>query len=1169
VGKTIAKARELRPQIRKRGHLDVRLFGHLDVALDGDPFRLATPRKSLQVLAYLLLHRAAPVSREYLAFLLFPDDEEGVARTRLRSTLSELQKILPQPASEYVIVDAEKLAWNPEADIWLDVDAFAEASQDPRRCGEAIDLYRGDLLPEVYDEWLDGIRELHRNAYLRCLTERVSQARRDADLALAIETARRILTVDPWREDIVRRIVAMRYESGDRAGALAEYGAFAKRLRAEMHADPMPETKAVAERISRGQAPPDEESAVELSSNAGSAALPFVGRRDEMERLLGTWSRAARGHGACAFVGGEPGIGKSRLALEFAHAVEDRGGRVLIGATSSPEAVPYESVVDALRSALPLVAELKPTVALASVAALLPEIHARVALPALPQLDAPSERIRLFESLFRCLTDLAAPRPLLLVLEDLHWAQAATLELLQFLLRRIPGAPVMVVATYRDEESPHLHALHQLRREVRATAGAQSLWLSRLSVSDIEELRAHVDDVRDRPAEALLATSQGNPFFLTQLVVELREGERAAAPPASLEAAVSRRIERLSDHARTAAEIAACIGDRFSRDVVREVSAWEEATLNDALDELLDRRIIREAGRGILEYAFTHHLVYEAILRAVSPSDAAVRRRRIARVLERLYPERVSELSAALAAHYEAAGDLANAARCYLEAARRSIAIGALAEARMHCERALALEVDARVRAELLLERAVIESRQGDSTSWDAALTALERVDELLGDPVVHRSSLLRRMEFAVAMGNAAMHDQAARALRTLIPEEDLAWRAALDLSEAKMASVLGDLTESYAAGEAALARSRAAGDEAGATRALCALLQVEAHRGHLSAAQELFEEAMRVAARAGDPVLELLAANSGWVVMYQRRDVQRCRTLASRCLDLAVKVGDRAAEAQAHGQLGVALSVTGSGAEYRAAREHYACAARICRETGNPIGSAVLLNEAMLEMKLGFFERAERSTKEATELFERAKHERGHIGGLNNLVFLRACTGDFAGARRAGELGLKLARAHGFGVLEASILENLAFAEGSARNYARAIELAEASFAQRSKSESEVWSSKTLADVAIWHAALGNMPAARDAIARMLSDEDAIFRGTEWPAYCYWAAAQIYHLDGREADAARMLKRARQLMLETSNEMEAEDREQYLSIPWHRDILQASDAGLWPDPPR
>ena len=1169
MGKAVAKVSEFRPKrAKKHGHLDIHLFGHLEVALDGGRFNLATPRKSLQVLAYLLLHRESPVSREYLAFVLYPDDEEGAARTKLRATLAELPKILPQPADRYVVVDVDKVAWNPDADVWLDVDAFVAASNDRSRLGEAIGLYRGDLLPEVYDEWLDVLRERYRNAYLRCLSERVSELRRQADLAQAIETARNVLAVDPWREDMVRRIIAMRYESGDRAGALSEYAAFAKRLRAEINAEPMPETAAVAERISLGQALAADAGEEGRAPATGSSVLPFVGRRDEMERLLETWGRAARGRGTCAFVGGEPGIGKSRLALELAHTVEDRGGRVLVGTTSSPEAIPYESVVDSLRSALPLVASLKSSATLAVVAALLPELHARAALPTPPRLDASSERIRLFEALFRCMADLAAQRPLLLVLEDLHWAQPASLELLQFLMRRIAGAPVMILVTYRDEESLRLQALHRLRREARAAAGAQNIWLSRLSVTDVEELRATLPGVRDRAAETLIAASQGNPLFLSQFVVEIRE-DALASVPASLQASVERRVERLSERARVAAEIASCIGDRFSRDALREVSAWDEDALTEALDELLDRRIVREAGgRGVLDYAFTHHLVQDAIASGVPPEHAATRRRRVARVLERLYPERLPELSPSLAAHYEFAGDVPNAARCYLEAVRRSVSIGALQEAREQCERGLALDADPKQRAELLLESVTIESRCGDRESRSAALLRLESLDAQLDDPALHCATLLQRMEFASAAEDRVMHDNAARALQACIPHDDALSNAALHLAEAKMAFGQGRLADASAASESALACSRAAHDEAGTTRALCSLAQVEAHRGHLSAAEVLFDEAAQVAVRAADPVLEFLALSSGWTIAYQRRDMKRCRSLADRCLELAVKLGDRPAEAHAHSRLGVTFSA--AGMEYKRAREHYAAATRIYGESGNPAGSAgPLMNEAILEMKLGFFEKAGAATETAIDFFERVGDERGRCGGLNNLVSVRGCMGQVAGAREAAELALDLARRHGFGLLEASVLENLAFAEGLAGDYARAVEVVEPSFELRSRSESQIWSTMALANLAIWHAGLGNLHAARDAAHRVLADEDAIMRATEWPAYCYWAAAQAFHAGGDSAEATRALDRGRRLMAASANELEAEDREQFLAIRWHADLARAAEDDVWPDPAR
>ena len=413
--------------------------------------------------------------------------------------------------------------------------------------------------------------------------------------------------------------MALRCESGDRAGALAEYERFAKLLRLELKVQPMPETLTLRETIARGElvepnAPP--ELAAPTSISARSATLPFVGRQTEMGQLLETWSRVARGRGACVFVGGEPGVGKSRLILELAHAVEESGGRVLIGATGSPEATPYESIVDALRSALPLVASLKASMWLACIAELLPEIRTRVAgLPEVPHIDAESERIRLFESLFRCFSGLAQPRPLLLVLEDLHWAQSASIALLRALLRRVSGVPIMIVATYRDDETPRPHPLHRLRSEARAAACAQSLSLRTLSLEDVHELTGALPEIPDLKAADLLTVSAGNPLFLTQLIDDLRHGEQSA-PPASLEALVAVRIGQLSEEARTAAEIAASIGTRFSHDALRDVSGWDEAAIGNALDELLDCRHVHDeaSGRGLFEYAFSSQIFQRQLL---------------------------------------------------------------------------------------------------------------------------------------------------------------------------------------------------------------------------------------------------------------------------------------------------------------------------------------------------------------------------------------------------------------------------------------------------------------------------------------------------------------------------------------------------------------------------
>jgi DNA-binding SARP family transcriptional activator/tetratricopeptide (TPR) repeat protein len=1151
--------------------LRIGLLGHVAVEVNGTPFKLATPRKTLPVLAYLLLNRDVPIARDFLAYVMWPDEEEEPARTKLRMTLYDLARVLPpELEGRALIVDGDSVLLRPDLNLWLDVEEFNRLIGNPQRTEDAVSLYRGDLLAALYDEWVFPERERHRNAFLAGLLQLVSQARRQRNFVSGIARAQQILAIDPWREDVVRQVMALRCESGDRAGAMAEYERFAKLLRVELNVQPMPETLTLRETIARGDVfEPNAtlEPAATPSSLVRSATLPFVGRQMEMGQLLETWSRAARGRGACVFVGGEPGVGKSRLILEFAHAVEESGGRVLIGTTGSPEATPYESVVDALRSALPLVASLKGSLWLACIAELIPEIRARVAgLPAVPHIDAESERIRLFESLFRCLSGLAQPRPLLLVLEDLHWAQSASITLLRSLLRRVSGERIMIVATYRDNETPRPHPLHRLRSDARAAACAQSLSLRTLSLDDVNELTGALADIPDLEAVNLLAVSAGNPLFLTQFIHDLRHGERSA-PPGSLEALVAARIGQLSEEARTAAEIAAFVGARFSHDAIRDVSGWDEAAIGSALDELFDRRIVREAsGRGLFEYAFSHQIFQEKIAAGVPPERAVARHRRVARVLEELYADRASELSATIARHYELAGDGANAARCYLTAVRRSIGVGAPDEAHALSDRALALTADPRSRAEIFFERETIEFRRGNRSAQEAALASLRELAVSLADPELQRLTLLRRIEFATSIGDLAMLETAIRELRTHAPHDDAAWR--LHIAEAKLAFSKGRLAEAYASAEAALDCSRGSGIGVGIAQALCFLAEIEANRGNLSEAEALFDEAERAAADATDPELVYLSLSSAFAIAYNRRDLQRCMALGQRWLERAAALGDRPAEARARGRLGLTLTATGT--RYAEAREHFANSVRFYNEMGDMAKAAgEALNGAVLETRLGFFEKAVAATEKAVELFEGVHDQRGRVIGLANLGFLRACAGNIEGARSAALEARELAQQLEFGLIEASALENLAFAEAAAGKLSDAIAHAETALEVRARSQSEVWSSKTLADLAVWNAALANMPAAHDHVRRLLADEKGFPATTEWPEYCYWAAAQVFRLEGKLPEASRALDRARQVVQAAAEGLDADDRESFAAISWHVDIAAAAQRGVWPDPPR
>ncbi|HEY1429172.1 MAG TPA: AAA family ATPase, partial [Candidatus Tumulicola sp.] len=1065
--------------------LKIRLLGQLDIRLGDRPFAFSTPRKSLEVLAYLLLNRGAPVAREHLAFVLYPDDEESSARAKLRATLNDMPKLLPPPLAHYVTVDTEKVAWNDDASLWLDVDAFATAAARSDGANAAVDIYRGDLLPQLYDEWIEHPRETLRNTYLRCLDDAISIARGKADFAAAIEAARAILAIDPWREDIVRRAIAIRYEAGDRAGALTEYETFVKRLRTEMRAEPMAETIALVERIRRGTESIEQDVAPEVSA-VTAPVLPFVGRQRDLNELLEGWECAVSRQGNVAFIAGEAGIGKSRLANEFAYVVERRGGRVVGGRTSFPEAMPYEAASDALRSAIPLLSALPQKTVLASLATIAPELRRRLTLPELSQLTAEGERIRLFDALARALTDLAAQRPLLCIFEDLHWAQQATCDLVEFLARRIAGTRVMLVITHRSDDMPPSHPLHGVRAVAQRAGGITNVILRRLAHGDIETMHSLLGDSAGLAVDELADVSRGNPHFLTQLVLERREDPRARVPE-TLELALERRLERLSDEARTAAEIAACMGDYFSVEAVREVSAWDDTTLGNALDELLDRRIVRETpSRSLFDFAFAHHAVQQAIVNEVPPQRAAMRRRRIARVFETLYLEHAPELVTSIARQYDLAGDGANAARCYLDAVRYSTSVGALDEARELCDRGIELATEPRISAELRFEEATIEARRGHLERWESALMALETAVEALGDPQLLRLALLRRFEYANVRNDNDAEARTIARLRETIEPDDSHWMAQLHLAESMIAYDAGHLPEAQVAARNGLAAARAAGEVDIEARLLCQLAAVEAERGNFTEADRLFRETRAVTDRSSNLELRLSALRSEWPIAYRQRRIDRAVEIAAEVLALAEQFGDRPTQGRAHDRLGVA--VTASGRDIASARRHFALGRELMEDSGQTnILAGNLSNAAILEIRLGFFERGLEITERALEAFERADSPRGVAIVLDNLVFLRAYTGRFEEARAAARRGLELAEQLDFAMQKASIVENLAFVEACAGNLQLAIELAQESLERRKTFESNVWSCKTLADLAIWQATVGNMPAAREAIRQLL----------------------------------------------------------------------------------
>ncbi|MFI5389675.1 MAG: ATP-binding protein, partial [Candidatus Eremiobacterales bacterium] len=466
-------------------------------------------------------------------------------------------------------------------------------------------------------------------------------------------------------------------------------------------------------------------------ARGAEGVLPFVGRDAELDQLRAAWVRAARGNGGLVFVCGQAGIGKSRLVAELARSVEAEGGRVCHGTTTPSERFPYEGIVEALRYSLPYVASLDlDALSYAIIAQLLPELAAwHDVASSVPPIDPSREQPRLLDAVASCIAAMARPRPLLVVLEDLHWAGADTAAAIAFLARRLARSAVLIVGTYREEEVGRTHPLRAVHQGLRGEQLVQSIALRPLSESAVErivERLAVPPEDRARVARLGFDRSEGNPLFLTEA---LRDALRAPSDAGhewtgsdALRSLIASRVASLSDDARDIARIAAVVGHGFQVDLLRDVAGIEESKVLDGLYELLDHNLVREAGaRRRFDFAFTHHLIHNAIYEDIEPAVRTRRHRRIAQIIRERGAGDGGFTAADLALHRERGGDSGGAAISYVDAARHATALFANDDAIRHATKAIELSEDDVLRAQALLvrERALGRAARKDLQEQD------------------------------------------------------------------------------------------------------------------------------------------------------------------------------------------------------------------------------------------------------------------------------------------------------------------------------------------------------------------------------------------------------------------------------------------------------------------
>ncbi len=631
--------------------LHIQLFGDFSLTYGNESVTGVNTPRLHSLFAYLVLHRDAPQLRQHLAFLFWPDTSEAQARNNLRQTLHQLRHALPD-ANRFLHADARTLGWRQDAAFILDVAEFERAltSADGAERREerlaalkrAADLYRGDLVPSCYDEWICGDRERLRQCHRQALLRLIDLLEMQRDHAEAIRHAQRLIRDDAIDEDAYRCLMRLLALNSDRASALRIYQSCVATLQRELGVEPSPATREVYESLLRADSPviPASDHQPMLETK-----LPLIGRGREWERLHAAWLQASTGEAGFALVTGEAGIGKTRLAEELMTWACQQGIRVARTRSYAAEGqLSLAPISDWLRSdALRTNLAKLDLVWRIEVSRIVPELRAKHSdLPPYETMTEYGQRQRFFEALARAV--LAAPQPLMLLIDDLQWCDQDTMEWLHFLLRFDRQARILIIGTARAEEIPPQHPLRSLLLYLRSAARITELTLQPLDAAETAKLAAHIAD-REPDVESamrLYRETEGNPLFVVETVRSEPGGwglgdkrwesldalEPVTSIPRRVQAVISGRLEQLSAPAREVAALAAAIGRAFNLDLLIQVGHLDEGGAVRALDELWQKRIVYE--KAPHSYDFTHDKLREVAYAEISNPKRRLLHRRIA-----------------------------------------------------------------------------------------------------------------------------------------------------------------------------------------------------------------------------------------------------------------------------------------------------------------------------------------------------------------------------------------------------------------------------------------------------------------------------------------------------------------------------------------------------------
>lgn len=653
-------------------------LGCFQATLEDRPLTAFRSARVQALLVYLAMENEQPHARDMLAALFWPEEPEAVAKKNLRQSLYQLRRVLGDagsPDESYLLVSRTTVQFNRASNHSLDVTAFLDCLQNDRP-EQATTLYRGDLLPGFtcdslpFEEWLRQARErLHRLA-LDALFKLTARSLEQADYHTAQRLARQQLALEPWREESHRQLMKALALLGKRGAALAQYTTCQTVLKQELGVGPSAETRTLMANIRDRPPEPAPTRPSARSVGRRRLTLPFVGRNREHAALASAYRQAGVNGLRLVTLLGKAGIGKTRLARNFLDWAAAQGADILQGqAFETGGRLSYQPLTQALRRRLErenAPDDLLSDLWLTQLTRILPELRDRYPdLPAPTQEEATARR-HLFEAVTRLGQALSVRRPLVIFIDDWHWADTASLDMLHYAAVRWSEerAPILVLLTLRQEAVTELPDLQTWLARLSHDVACNRLNLSALSGKETEQLiRALLEPEQESAPPAagnqltgfsrwLFNETNGQPFFLVETLKALVE-EGVVRPHANPETwqvdwprldqqALGARVlpgvkeiirgwlDRITPPAAGLLAAAAVLARESSFEHLCRVAGLEETQALPALDELLSRQLLLEAdearpapGRDPV-YSFSHQKVGEVVY-----AEAGAARRRI------------------------------------------------------------------------------------------------------------------------------------------------------------------------------------------------------------------------------------------------------------------------------------------------------------------------------------------------------------------------------------------------------------------------------------------------------------------------------------------------------------------------------------------------------------